>query len=178
MPENLAESVQKFVAPIYADKDELHGMGHIRRLLASAQALAADAPVCDQTVLTLGAFLHGCDAAQEEDIRVQLISQGFAPGYVDRGLLAARDSRKENKPVTVEGAYLHDAHLLEGTDAFAVTKCLYTGALRGQSLEETLDIIESTLLGRFSCVLPQNQPIYAQRERFMSGFVQSVRASL
>ena len=178
MSGHLVDDVREFVVPFYARKDEFHGMAHILRLLETAKALASDDPECDPTLLALGAYLHGCVGHHEREVGVFLASQGLAPDEIDRILLVARDSDKVRRPETREGTYLHDAHLLEGTDAFAVTKCLCTGAVRGQSIEETLDIVEQTLIGRFSCVLPENQARYARREQYMREFVKAVRDSL
>ena len=87
------------------------------------------------------------------------------------------ESGKESHPQTREGAYLHDAHLIEGGRTFGIAKCLVTGALRGQTLEETLDFIESNLLGRFTQD-KYEMIVDVEQEEFTREFVAELRQAL
>jgi uncharacterized protein len=171
------DNLIRFVTPLYAAKDEMHGLGHVRRLARDAATLAEGDDV-DKDVLLFGAYLHGIISTHERAIRAFLESLGLDQDYVARILQVAWESGKEATPKTKEGIYLHDAHLIEGGPPFGIAKCLITGAQRGQSLEETLNYIEQNLLGRFRCITPQAQALYDERERFTREFVAELRKNL
>ncbi len=167
--------LKEFVTPRYDEKDELHGLRHVERLLAGARELAQGHEV-DDDLLVLGAHFHGCIHRDEPAIRKFLASSGLRAHRIDRVITVARESGRGSRPGTKEGGYLHDAHLIEGGRAFGVAKCLITGALRGQTLEEKLDFVESNLLGKFACVTTKAQVIFAECERFT--FVSELRRAL
>lgn len=171
------DNLIQFVTPLYAAKDEMHGMNHVRRLARDAATLAEGDDV-DKDMLLFGAYLHGIISTHERAIRAFLESLGLDQDYVARILKVTWESGKETTPKTNEGVYLHDAHLIEGGPAFGIAKCLITGTQRGQSLEETLGYIEKDLLGRFRCITPKAQALYEERERFTREFVAELRKNL
>jgi uncharacterized protein len=59
-----------------------------------------------------------------------------------------------------------------------LVKSLVTGTERGQSLKETVAIIERDLLGHFCCYLPEAQLLYAQKERYAREAIASLREHL
>ncbi len=88
------------------------------------------------------------------------------------------ESHKEAEPKTIEGKILHDAHLIEGGKTFMIVKSLITGALRGQTLQETIEYIEKNLLGKFRCYLPEAQKLYKEKEKFTQEFLKELKTSL
>jgi len=177
MDDATLQKLTEFVAPYYAAKDELHGLGHVGRLLAGALELAEGAQV-DEQLLTLGAYFHGIVYTHETAIRNFLAALGLERGRIDQAVRVAWESWKESRPESREGALLHDAHLIEGGKAFGITKSLVVGALRGQTLEETLDFIESDLLGRFTCATEKARAVFAEQEQFTREFVAQLRRAL
>ena len=171
------EALREFAKPYYAQKDEMHGLRHVRRLLSRARELAEDDEV-DDDLLVFGAYFHGFIYSDEPDIKKFLSSLGYDHEQINRIIKVAWESGKGSTPETREGAYLHDSHLIEGGKNFEVAKSLVTGSLRGQTLEQTLDFIESKLLGKFKCVTPKAQSIYAEKERFTREFVAELRKHL
>lgn len=177
MDEGTLAKLEEFVTPCYARKDELHGLGHVQRLLAGARKLSESDKVDDE-VLVFGAHFHGLVGEHDSAIRSFLAALGLEADRIELIITVAWESGKASHPQTGEGAYLHDAHLIEGGKAFGVAKWLITEALRGQTLEETLDFIESNLLGEFTCVTPRARALYAEQEEFTREFVAELRQAL
>ena len=177
MKKAILDRIEQFVAPFYAAKDEMHGLEHARRLAAGAPALAENDEV-DRDLLLFGAYFHGIISTEESAIQTFLSSLDMESERTARILRVARESGKEGLPETKEGAYLHDAHLIEGGRVFGLAKCLITGAQRGQTIEQTLDFIERNLLGRFRCVTPNAQAVYEEREHFLRTSVAELRRNL
>ncbi len=173
------EAIETFVRPLYAHKDTLHGLPHIRRVVAEAHALARPYPEADALVLLYGAYLHGIVWHTDEARLVAFLQvQGLPAATVRRVLAAAWASQKDRTPDTLEGRILHDAHLLEGGRTFIIVKSLVVGAERGQPLEASLAYIEEQVLGRYRCFLPEAQPRYAAKEAFARAFLADLKAHL
>ena len=113
--------------------------------------------------------------SDELAIRSFLASLSIDKHRVARIINVARESFKESRPEMPEGACLHDAHFIKGGTFFGVAKSLVTGAIRLQTLRQTLDFIENELFGRFKCVTDKAHVLYAEREPFTQEFVAELR---
>jgi uncharacterized protein len=171
------EELEAFVHEDYAGKDTMHGFAHIHRVRRLAEEIAKNHDH-DSGVLMLAAYFHGTVYAREPAIREFMESKQVAPETVDKVIQVAWESQKEGEPETIEGAVLHDAHLLEGGKTFIITKTLVTGTLRGQTLKETIAYIEQNVLGRFHCCLPESQELYEEKERFARDFLDDLKRNL
>lgn len=155
----------------------MHGLAHVKRLLQSAYWLMERYPADEPTVV-LGAYLHGIADKWPDAVVSELTKLGFSSSERQRILKAAQESQKEACPELLEGKILHDAHLIEGGPTFLLVKALVTGTERGQRLDETIDVVERELLGRFSCCFPEAQAIYVQKERYAIEAINSLKEHL
>lgn len=169
--------VEGFVQSDYEDKDVMHNLSHVRRMLREAERLA-QFRACDPELLMLGAYFHGVIYSKENEVRVFLRGRGLPQDRIDKAVRIAWESQKESEPETIEGAVLHDAHLIEGGKTFLITKSLVTGTARGQTLEETISYIEQNILGKFKCSLPEAQKIFEQKEEFAADFIADLKDNL
>jgi uncharacterized protein len=175
------ETLAQRFEPFYAGKDTMHDLSHVRRIHASAVALAARAGLEYQpSALLLGAFLHGViydpvKAVVAEDCLREL---GVSAADIDRAAAAARESQTDAVPSTPEGLLLHDGHLLEGGRTFQVVKTLVTGAARGATLAEIVSYWERNVHGRYRCFLPVAQSEYAERESFAKAVFAELRSEI
>jgi uncharacterized protein len=171
---------KEFCRPFYEGKDMMHDLTHIRRVLKMARIIAEPyRNQVDEEVLVAGAYFHGI--IKQTEHREQTLSFLAESGLEEKTkaiLAAAEGSLKEATPETLEAKILHDAHLLEGGRTFLIVKSLITGSLRGQSLEETIRIVEEKLLGRFSCSLPENERLYKEKEEFARKLIAELKPYL
>lgn len=170
------KKLENFVTPFYVNKDIMHDVSHIKRIIKLAKKLSKNYKT-NLLIICGGAYLHGF--IKEPKLLKQtteyLISIGLTHKYVNKITQAARESQKNSIPKTIEGKILHDAHLIEGGKTFWITKILITGTARGQSFEETIKYIKHHLLdtrfiGKFRCYLPEAQRLYRQKENFAVEF--------
>ena len=169
--------LKAFAQPYYESKDELHGPAHVERILSGARELAA-ADTVDDDLLIFGAHFHGFVYSDESGVRHFLSSLGTLNERIASIIKVAWESGKSAQPETMEGGYLHDAHLIEGGKCFHVARSLITGAVRGQTLVETMAFLEKRILGKFSCVTPRGQSIYGDIEQFTEDFVRELKNAL
>jgi uncharacterized protein len=159
--------LERFVAPFYEPKDIMHDLSHIRRILKVAMKIAEPyQSEIDQEVLIYGAYFHGIIKHFQENIIRFLQLQNISQEKMAHILEAARGSLKKEVPESLEAKILHDAHLLEGGRPFQLIKSMITGSLRGQTLEETISILENRILGKYRCYLPENRQLFQEREEF------------
>lgn len=168
---------EEFVRADYTNKDAMHGWAHILRLISLAESIA-EGKILDLNVLVLGAYFHGVIYRREPEIRDFLRSKHMSPEIIDRIIRVSWESGNDSTPETVEGAILHDAHLLEGGKTFIITKSFVTGTSRGQSLEETIRFIEEHILGKFKCYYPESQVMYDEKEQFARMFLDDMKSNL
>jgi uncharacterized protein len=171
------EELENFVKPFYNQKDIMHNLSHIRRILKIAKTLSKKYKI-DKEVLIYGAYFHGIIYSKEEEIKKFLKTKEIPNEKIDKIVIAAWESQKDSKPKTIEGKILHDAHLIEGGKTFLIVKSLITGTIRGQTLEETISYIEENLIGKFKCYLPEAQKIYKEKERFTKEFLKDLKKNL
>ncbi len=171
------ENMEQLLSDDYADKDTMHGLAHIHRLLQLARTLGRS-HVHDPEILMLAAYCHGLVYQKEEQLRSYLSQHGITQNMIDQVINAAWESQTDGEPKTIEGILLHDAHLLEGGKTFIITKSLVTGSLRGQTIAQTIAFIEEKVLGQFRCALPEAQALYEQKEAYARDFLADLKANL
>lgn len=146
------EAVRIFVKPFYDSKDIMHDFTHISRI----QYVLVDLYNTSDTkfnleLAELALYFHGIIYSQEEKIKDLLLELNVNQNTISQIVKIAWESQKESKPTTLEGLFLHDAHMLEGGRNFEIIKSLITGSVRGQSLNETMNYIESNVLKKGKC---------------------------
>lgn len=146
-----------FCQQLYTQKDSMHGIAHIERLLEKSNQYIK---LTDTTVLAI--WLHGLIETHESKIR-ELLSSYNLP--LETIIQIAKDSLKNKYPVTFEGSLIHDMHLLEGNDDFLFIKSILTGYARGQTLAETRDYYLHFLYKKNKCTFPENQALFEKREQ-------------
>lgn len=172
------EELIDFVTPYYIDKDIMHDLGHIRRVIRSAKKLMKYYPNADEELIILAAYFHGFIYKDEVAVRQFLVRHSISNQRINSICKVAWESQKDKEPQTLEGQLLHDAHLIEGGKTYIIVKCLVTGTARGQTLEETMDIIEHRILGRFKCYLSEAIEIYKEMHDFAEQFIKDLTAGL
>jgi uncharacterized protein len=132
----------------------------------------------DMDLIVFGSYFHGMIAEHEVEIAEFLKSSSLSEDRIRLVIRVAKESLKEEVPKMLEGKIAHDAHLVEGGKTFMVVKSLVTGSLRGQSLEETIEYLENSVIGKFNCYLPRSQKIYAEKERFARRFLVQLKKDI
>lgn len=173
----IIKKVKAFVTPLYDRKDELHGVGHIERLLKAGRVLAQKHTI-DQELLEVAAWIHGVVWSHEAEIMKLLRSLGISPTRAKEIIRTAWESQKDKRPASIEGRILHDAHLLEGGISFLVTKTLVVGTTRGQDLRTTLQYLQKNVLGKFKCYLPETRKSFREKERYARTFLRDTLKNL
>lgn len=173
------ESLKNFCHKYYADKDIMHDMSHIERVLKSLEKLIKLGNYSvDMYSLTYAAYFHGFIYRDEDEIRKWLELQKISKEYIEKIVTVAWESQKAEVPRTLEGKLLHDAHMIEGGKTYLIVKSLITGSVRGQSLEQTIQYIEDNILGKGSCYLKESQSIYNIQQEFAKTFIVDLKAGL
>jgi uncharacterized protein len=168
-----------FVAPFYENKDIMHNLSHIERMIDCAKLLIDEHEIIvDEDIIIYGSCFHGFIYAEESLIREFLHVENLDENYLDKIILASWESQKDKDAETQEGMVLHDAHLIEGGKTFLIVKSLVTGTARGQKLEQTIDYIENNVLGKNRCYFPKAQELYIQKEEYARTFMRELRAGL
>jgi uncharacterized protein len=171
------EEVEAFVGRDYANKDIMHNLTHIHRIIKLATAIGNNYEHNPQ-LLVIAAYFHGNIYCREPEIREFLRAKKLPPLDIERVIQIARESQKDNYPETIEGKILHDAHLLEGGKTFMITKSLITGTVRGQSLLETIKYLEENIIGKFKCCLAELQKLYDEKEEYTKEFIRDLKTNL
>jgi len=169
--------LEEFVKPYYREKDMMHNLSHIKRMLKAAKKLAKNYEI-DEELIIYGAYLHGIISTKKREIIEFLKSKKISKERIKRIIKAAEESHIKEKPESIEGKILHDAHLIEGGRTFLIVKSLITGALRNQSLKETIEYIEKNILGKYECYLPEAKKIYEEKERFAREFLKELKKDI
>lgn len=173
-----SKEVENFINPYYSNKDTMHNMEHIQRVInLSLQMCNRYENQVNKELIFFGAYFHGL--IYEDEIRSKikdfLKQLEFSSKKVTKIVEISFESQKDETPHSLEGKILHDAHLLEGGETFLIVKSLITGSLRGQSIVETIEYIESNILHKHQCVLPENQEAYKQKEAFAIDFINRLK---
>lgn len=165
------KALLKFVSPYYADKDIMHNMWHIELVRKTVDKILSISKYdVDEECLILATYFHGFIYCDEKRIKQWMISQGYDKMVIAKTIKIAWESQRSEKPKTIEGKILHDAHILEGGKTYLVVKTLITGSVRGQSLTETLEFMEKNVLNKNNCYLPETIPLCEEMNRYANNF--------
>ncbi len=173
------DSLLGFVKPYYEDKDIMHDLSHISRVLIYVEKLLKTRNYeADVDTLKYAAYFHGFIYNSEEKIVEWLKCEKLSSKMIDKIITVAWESQKDEAAQTLEGKILHDAHMIEGGKTYLIVKSLITGSVRGQTLEKTIEYIENNILGKGICYLPEAQIIYYQQQEFAKDFVKDLKEGL
>jgi len=172
-------AILKFVEPYYKDKDIMHDMSHIERVLKSVNKIELNIEQSyDNEVITYAAYFHGFIYSAEKDILKWLKNSGISEERIKFITKVAWESQKSEIPDTLEGKILHDAHMIEGGKTYLIVKSLITGSVRGQNLEQTISYIENNILGKGCCYLQVAQKVYEEQQKFAVEFIKDLKDGL
>ncbi|GKX65919.1 hypothetical protein [Inconstantimicrobium mannanitabidum] len=173
------DNLLSFVKPYYENKDIMHNLSHIERVLKYVdKLLEAGRYQVDKDILTYAAYFHGFIYNSEESIVEWLKMQQVHNDIIGKIITVAWESQKDEEAVTLEGKILHDAHMIEGGKTYLIVKSLITGSVRGQTLEQTIKYIEDNVLDKRVCYLPEAQDIYRQQQQFAKSFISDLKEGL
>lgn len=173
------DSLLGFVKQYYEDKDIMHDLSHISRVLIYVEKLLKTGNYeADEDTLKYAAYFHGFIYNSEEKIVEWLKCEKLSSKMIDKIITVAWESQKDEAAQTLEGKILHDAHMIEGGKTYLIVKSLITGSVRGQTLEQTIEYIENNILDRRTCYLPEAQIIYYQQQEFAKDFVKDLKEGL
>lgn len=173
------EKLVEFVIPYYKNKDIMHDLSHIERVLKYVEKLVKSIDYkVDMDILIYGAYFHGFIYNGEKNIIQWLQSQNMSQSMIKKIINASRESQKDEEAITIEGKILHDAHMIEGGKTYLIVKSLITGSVRGQTLEETIKYIEDNILGKGTCYLPKAKRIYQEQQEFAKAFICDLKEGL
>jgi len=146
------EAIRTFVKPFYETKDIMHDFSHISRIQYILIDLYNSSDVkFNLEIAELALYFHGIIYSHQERIKDLLLELNVNQNLITKIVKIAWESQKESKPETLEGLFLHDAHMLEGGRNFEIIKALITGSIRGQNLNETMKYIEHNVLKKGQC---------------------------
>lgn len=166
----------EFVRPYYTNKDIMHNMWHIELVEKWVnKILKMNCYNVNVEHLTFATYFHGFIYTHEADVRAWLKEQNLSEEDICSIVKIAYESQRTGIPETIEGKILHDAHLIEGGKVYLITKCLITGSVRGQSLLETIDYIESNILDKSMCYLPETMEIFRNANQFANDFITELK---
>ena len=120
----------------YMEKDFLHDINHIQRIKKKIDEISKPSSF-NEDILNLACFFHGLSSLSDH-LKSELIRYGYNEEVIVKSFETSYLAKK-NSPESNESKILHDAHLLEGGDTFFTIKCLISGTLMGQNLNETLN---------------------------------------
>ncbi|MBQ6197418.1 MAG: hypothetical protein IJK47_08370 [Lachnospiraceae bacterium] len=173
------EDLLAFIKPYYEAKDIMHDLWHIELVQKQADRIISLGQYeVDREALRLALAFHGFVYRDETAIRAFLLKQGCDDAFIEKILWIAWESQRPERPETLEGKILHDAHVLEGGKTYTVVKTLITGSVRGQSLAETMDFMEEHVLGKNKCYLPETIPMCAEMNDFTDMFYRELRQGI
>ena len=169
------QALIEFAEPYYADKDIMHNMWHIELVKKMVnRILAGSSYSVDEECLLLATYFHGFIYRDEERIKQWMREQNYDEAMIAKTIKIAWESQRSEIPETLEGKILHDAHVLEGGKTYLVVKTLITGAVRGQSLLDTLKYMEGNVLDKNSCYLPETIPLCEEMNEYTNRFFEEL----
>lgn len=173
------ENLKQFLIPLYKSKDIMHDLSHIKRVIVTLNSLLEKVQVeVDYEATVLGTYFHGVVLTEEDKIVQWLKSNGYSEEKTRHILQIAHESQKSSRAESLEGKLVHDAHMIECGKAFLITKCLITGSLRGQTLEETIEYVERNIIGKGSCYTKEAQRIYNEAQAYAGELIEELKAGL
>ncbi|NJD04816.1 MAG: hypothetical protein FIA99_19950 [Ruminiclostridium sp.] len=176
--EKVKKEIREFLNPFYDRKDMMHGIKHVERIFKEADNLLLKYPQADKDVVFAACYFHGIVYNNEAIIRSFLKGLNINEEQIDRIVTAAFDSQVKSIPETLEGKITHDAHMIEGGKTFLVVKSLVTGTARGQSLEETIEYLNTNILNKGQCYLDEAIVKYLKKQEYLKDFMESILVEL
>jgi len=159
--------IEKFILPLYANKDAMHNIQHIHRIIKTLAYLAKGCgKLCNREHIIYATYFHGIINSHQKHIVDWLKRQGIPKLSIQKIIKIAKKSQKTAIPETLEEKLLHDAHIIEGGKTFLVLKSLITGVLRGQTLPQTISYFKKNVLNIGKCYLPKAIRIHKQQKQF------------
>ena len=172
-------ALRDFVSPYYKNKDTMHNMWHIELVIRYVDMIIDQGRYhLRYDKLIIAAYFHGLINSFQPQIREWLAVNCIKASDIDHIVTIALESQRSSKPKTVEGMVLHDAHIIEGGRLYSLTKCLVTGAARGQTLVETIHYIEENLIDKNQCFLPETIPLGQQANQYMKSFIKELKEGI
>lgn len=169
----------EFARPFYKDKDLMHNMWHVELLIKYVDKVIQWGNYSiDYDKLIMAAHFHGFIYTHEPEIRAWLKGQHFSAADITFITTIAHESQRPEKPGTLEGKILHDAHVIEGGVTYMLTKSLLTGTARGQTLHETIHFIEQYVIDSNTCYLPETIPLLEQSNQFTKEFIAKLKSDI
>jgi len=169
----------EFVKPYYVNKDIMHGMWHVELIeKAVSKILGRSDYNVENKQLLFATYFHGIIYDYEADIRKWLTEQGLFEKEIKQIITISHESHRYEIPQTLEGKILHDAHIIEGGKSYMITKCLITGSVRGQTLLETIEYIETNILDKSTCYLPETIPLLNEANLFAKEFLRELKSGI
>ena len=101
--------LEEFVKTYYREKDMMHNLSHIKRMLKAAKKLAKNYEI-DEELIIYGAYLHGIISTNKREIIEFLKSKKISKERIEKIIKVAEESHIKEKPESIEGKILHDAH--------------------------------------------------------------------
>lgn len=171
-------NILEFVNTYYKDKDIMHNLDHINRVLKSVDKLMDMGNyTANMDIITYATYFHGFIYMSENNIIEWLQSQGLTDSVIRTIIKVSWESQKDEIAETLEGKILHDAHMIEGGKTYLIVKALITGSLRGQTLEQTIKYIDEHK-GMGICYLPEARQIYHTQQEFAEAFIVDLKEGL
>lgn len=173
------ENLREFVSPFYHNKDIMHDLSHIERVLHTSYKLMVYLDEeADEDLIIYAAYFHGFIYSGEKAIVAWLEKQGIDETEIQKIVKTAWESQKDENAETLEGQLLHDAHMVEGGRLFLALKSMITGSVRGQTLAETIAYIEKNVLGKGVCYIQHAQEIHHKAQLFARSLVEELKTEL
>ncbi|WP_066505268.1 hypothetical protein [Abyssisolibacter fermentans] len=173
------EVLKEFIILYYKDKDIMHDLSHIERVIKTVKSLMKYVECnIDYEVIVYAAYFHGFIYNDDENIKIWLKERGFSEEKIEFIVKVAWESQKNESAETIEGKLLHDAHMVEGGKTFLIVKSLITGSVRGQTLDETIEYIEKNILGTGCCYFEEAKKIYNEAQKFAKEFINELKIGL
>lgn len=170
------EELKEFVVPYYQDKDIMHDLSHIERVIKYVDRLREIK--ADRDVIIYAAYFHGFIYKDEEKIVKWLERKDFSKEKIEFIIKVSWESQSSEIPETLEGKILHDAHMIEGRKTYLIVKSLITGSVREQTLDQTINYIEKNILGKGSCYLEKSKLIYKEQQIFARQFIKDLKEGI
>lgn len=177
MNKDIKIKVMEYITPYYKNKDMMHNLSHINRVIIKAKELSKNYDV-DFDLIEICVYFHGIIKKEETKIKSLLRNLNVGEDKIDRIINISKASHKDVKPETIEEKILHDAHILEGGKYFQIVKSLITGTARGQSLEETLEYFEQNIIEKFQCHLPESRDELKTKENYSEDVLKDIKQSI
>ncbi len=163
--------------PYYENKDIMHNMWHIDLVEKWVRKIIKIGGYnVDEQSLYYALYFHGFVYSDENAVRQWLSTHKIENS--EKIIKIAWESQRPEKPQTLEGKILHDAHVLEGGKTYMVVKTLITGSVRGQSLLQTLDYLKNKVIDANICYLPETIGFCDEMNEYAKNFLRDIESGI